>query len=122
MIKIIFSWCILLAIFSVSRFFFEPTNLYEEFWWLDIPMHIIGGMAVAYAVIAIAQYMKITISLRALLASYVVIAVMWEVSEYLQGYVVYTSIIKWLDSVKDSINGAIGMAIVYFLTKHNKKV
>ena len=47
---------------KTTRNLFEPTYLYYEIWWLDIPMHILGGMGVASLTYSVFLYKKIHIA------------------------------------------------------------
>jgi hypothetical protein len=47
---IIISALYLLTLFCLSHFVFDPSYLYNEIPWLDIPMHIMGGFVVGVLV------------------------------------------------------------------------
>lgn len=108
----------LLALFLVSRYIFEPTYLYYEFLWLDIPMHILGGIGVGLLSYAVLTYKKIKVSFWKIFVIYVAIAIAWETYEYIRGVVEYTSIGKWFDSLQDIAYGALGLGITYFLKRN----
>lgn len=78
-------------------------------------MHIMGGFGVASLAVAIAEYFKKPISFWKLFAAYVVVAVAWELYEYVHDVVTYTDWNGWVDTSKDFINGAIGTLIAYIL-------
>src|SRR6185369_9427789 len=81
--QIITSALYLLTIFAVSQFIFEPTHLYYELRWLDIPMHIMGGFGVASLSSAVLAYFKKPVSFWKLFFMYTVIALAWETYEYM---------------------------------------
>src|SRR5438105_4088266 len=89
----------LLILFLVSRYIFEPTYLYYELVWLDIPMHFLGGLGVAALSISIARVLHVPLPLMTLFLLYLCAAVSWEVYEYVRGTMVYDSAWKYLDSV-----------------------
>ncbi|HCC06385.1 TPA: hypothetical protein DEP94_03450 [Candidatus Nomurabacteria bacterium] len=114
---IFLSLLFLLILFSVSHYIFEPTNLYYELWWLDIPMHILGGFGVASLTKAILSYQGIKVSYINLFLTYIFIATAWEIYEYVRGMMVYDDISKYLDTVKDLFDGFFGMSLYYFLIR-----
>ena len=115
--SIFFSLVFLLILFLVSHYIFEPTYLYYELVWLDIPMHILGGFGVASLTRAVLSYKGIQVSYTKLLLSYILVAVAWEIYEYVRGVMVYDSIYKYLDTVKDLFDGYLGMGLLYLLTR-----
>ncbi len=107
----------LLVLFLISHYIFEPTYLYYELWWLDIPMHILGGFGVASLAKAVLSYKEIKVSYTKLLLAYIIVAITWEIYEYARGIMIYDDISKYLDTVKDLFDGYLGMNIFYFLTR-----
>ena len=115
--QIITSALYLLMIFALSHFVFEPANLYYELKWLDIPMHIMGGFGIASIVAAILSHNEKPVSFVFLFVTYMVVALMWEVYEYLQGLVDYNTALGWTDTIKDYINGLIGTSLAYLFIR-----
>lgn len=115
--QIIISVLYLLIVFCVSQFIFEPTHLYYELKWLDIPMHIMGGFGVASLAVAVAEYYKRPVTLWKLVLAYVVVAVAWEAYEYVHDVITNSEWNGWVDTIKDFIDGAIGTGIAYILVK-----
>lgn len=107
----------LVTLFSLSRFIFEPTYLYYEIWWLDIPMHILGGAGIYFFVYSIFSYKNKNTSFKKVIFYTIVICLIWEMYEYLRGANMYLDLSDYLDSVKDLINGIIGGAIAFFFVK-----
>ncbi len=114
--SIILSGSALLFTFLVSKYIFGPTNLFYEIWWLDIPMHVWGGFLSAWFAGACIKYWNQDISYTAVILSFLVIAFVWEVYEYIIDTKEYLSK-GFLDTVADIINGVLGATAWYFLLK-----
>jgi hypothetical protein len=106
----------LLILFLISHYIFEPTYLYHELPWLDIPMHLLGGLGVGFLFIHISKFYNHTLSLTALFLLFLVVAASWEAYEYLRGVMVYDELFKYLDTLKDIVMGSIGLYGSYRLT------
>lgn len=115
--QIITSLLYILTIFAVSHYIFEPTNLYYELRWLDIPMHIMGGFGVASLAAAVYAYFNKKVSFWKLFIIYSIVAVIWEVSEYMRDVVTYRDWSGWLDTAKDYIDGIIGMSLAFLFIR-----
>ncbi len=115
--QIITSALYLLTLFAVSRFVFEPTYLYYELRWLDIPMHIMGGFGVASLASAVLTYFNKPVSFWKLFIVYTVVAVAWELYEYVQDIVTYAEWNGVFDTAQDYVNGLIGMSIAYLFVR-----
>ncbi|MBP6948946.1 MAG: hypothetical protein KBC41_01840 [Candidatus Pacebacteria bacterium] len=124
MIRIILSLLFLLTVFSISKFIFDPAYLYYELPWLDIPMHVIGGICVAFLVTSLLLYKKIKVSFLYIVVWYMIIAFSWEIYEHILNYM---HVKTWygsrmplediVDSLYDFLNGFIGMSIFYLFMK-----
>lgn len=101
----------------LSEFVFNPTNLYYELPWLDIPMHIMGGFGVASLSLAMASYKKYTLTFKQVLLVYFCIAVTWEVFECARDVFGHMSWGGWSDTLSDIFNGGIGSLVAYYLLK-----
>jgi hypothetical protein len=115
--QIITSVLYLLIIFSVSQFIFEPAHLYYEIRWLDIPMHIMGGFGVASLAAALYAYFDKPVSFWKIFLIYALVAVAWELYEYIHDLVTYTTWNGWLDTIKDFVDGFIGASIAYLFIR-----
>lgn len=115
--QIVISSLYLLVLFSISQFIFTPTELYYELKWLDIPMHLLGGFGVASLVSAIYSYFGKPISMWKLFIMYTLVAIAWELYEYIHDLIKDQKWNGWFDTVADYINGGIGVAIAYRLIK-----
>ncbi len=114
---IIISSLYILTLFLLSRFVFDPTYLYYELPWLDIPMHIMGGFGVASLTGAILSYRGIKVSYVKLIIAYSVIAVTWEMYEYVHDILIVREWNGWYDTIKDFYDGFLGMSIAYLFIR-----
>ncbi len=114
---IIISASYLIILFCLSKFVFDPSYLYYELWWLDIPMHIMGGFGVASLTGAILSYKGNSVSYKKLYLTYIMIAVTWEAYEYIHDVMFAQDWGGWVDTIKDLINGFIGMSIAYLFVR-----
>lgn len=103
------------ATFMVSEYVFVPANLYYELPWLDIPMHILGGLLIGGLSINLLKIQNRSrlISLTHVALYVVFVAAIWEVYEYLRGVIDYDSVSDYFDTVTDLINGIIGAVLAY---------
>lgn len=118
--KIIYSLLYLAILFFVSRFIFDQSNLYYEIWWLDIPMHILGGLGVAALAVSILNYKNFEITFGRIVIAFFLVAIVWEIYEYIcssGGDYIWGG---WFDTIKDMINGFLGASIVYLIYKKQK--
>jgi hypothetical protein len=115
--NILLSGLLLLFTYCLATFVFNPANLFDELWWLDIPMHIVGGFGTALFVYFFFEYIGKPISYLWLCISFVLVAIVWEIHEYLIGAVLYDTWFGWFDTTKDTINGWVGTTIAYYLVR-----
>jgi hypothetical protein len=115
--QILTSALYLLTVFAVSYFIFEPTHLYYELKWLDIPMHIMGGFGVASLTAAVLSYFDKSVSFWGLFIAYTVFAIAWELYEYIEDAAHMEIWNGWFDTSKDYINGLIGVGIAYLFIR-----
>ena len=114
---IVSSLLYLLILLCLSVFVFDPSNLYYEIWWLDIPMHIMGGFGVASLALSIANYKKKHLSYKHLLLIYAIIAIGWECYEFAADVLHSRDWNGWSDTLSDIFNGAVGASSAYYLLK-----
>lgn len=107
----------LLTIFAVSHFIFDPSYLYYELKWLDIPMHIMGGFGVASLTAAILSYADKPVSFKNLFIAYSVVALGWELYEYANDILTHGEQNALLDSASDYINGLLGTFVAYLFIR-----
>ncbi len=81
-------------------------------------MHILGGFGVASLAIAVALYGKQKLSLVQVLILYLSVTLAWELYECIKDVLIYrVSWNGWHDTLWDSINGALGAIIAFFVFK-----
>lgn len=114
---IVSSLLYLVILLCLSVFVFDPTNLYYEIWWLDIPMHIMGGFGVTSLALSIAVYKEKKLSLTHILLIYTLVAIGWEMYEYVGDVLRGSAGNGWSDTIGDFINGLIGAYGAYYLLK-----
>ncbi len=115
--RIVISALYLLILFLISRFIFEPTHLYYEIKWLDIPMHVLGGIGVASLGYGIVSYAGKNPTFWRIFIFYTIVAIAWELYEYSRDLLNDQPWNGWLDTTSDFLNGAIGAIIAYRLIR-----
>lgn len=118
---ILISTTFLFLLFCLSKFVFDPTHLYYELQWLDIPMHVLGGLGVFALAMAIGRYKKYKPSFLGLLMVYLCVAVTWEMYEFINDMMSSQPGNGWHDTLWDTVNGAIGGIIAYTLFSKKRK-
>lgn len=76
-------------------------------------MHIMGGFGVASLSAAVFAYFKKPVTLWNLFLIYVAVASVWELYEYINDLAQYTDWNGWFDTIKDYLNGLIGVGLAY---------
>jgi len=99
--------------------------LYWKYPWLDIPMHMLGGMSVAFG-IAILPFFGIHLKARyrtfvAYLCGVFFVGLIWEVFEIVSGAAVYDEYYI-ADTIKDFCMDLIGGAVGYAIVKSLKSL
>ncbi len=115
--NIILSAIFLFVIFYVATFIFGPMNLFYEIWWLDIPTHILGGIAITSLTISLLKYFNLEINYKRIFISILIVAILWEIYEYLN-YIFFG--VEWggvFDTIKDIFDGIFGATLAYFIYK-----
>ncbi len=116
--NIITSALFLLTLFCLSVFIFDPTHLYFELPWLDIPMHVFGGFGVAAFVLAVATHGKQKLSLTQVLILYLCVAITWELYEFVKDVLIHKVAWNgWSDTLFDIFNGAVGATVAFLFLK-----
>lgn len=91
--------------------------MYQELWWLDIPMHILGGFGVGAFFLSVFEYKKRPVTYRTIFLLYIVIALGWEFLEAYKGFTNLQDLGDVVDTLADLFNGALGAAIAYRVVK-----
>ncbi len=99
--------------FIVSRFVFEPANLYYELPWLDIPMHIWGGFLIGLLIVALSFYNNTMKNRQFFFLSLFLVMFIWEVYEYQRGVILYDKLFDYFDTLKDVFFGFLGGCLAY---------
>lgn len=99
--------------------------LYWKYLWLDIPVHLLGGVTVALGVMLMVRVvfprLNRYIGLGTLLLSVVSIGVLWEVFEYSIGVPVDAEGFV-MDTVIDLLMDVCGALVGYGLNEQLKKI
>ncbi len=111
--KVLVAATLILLTFIVSRFVFEPANLYYELPWLDIPMHILGGFLIGLLITAFSFYNKTLGNRQFFSLSLFLVMVIWEVYEYQRGVIIFDELFDYLDTLKDIVFGFLGGYLAY---------
>jgi hypothetical protein len=114
---IISSVLYLIILLALSEFVFDPTHLYYELPWLDIPMHVMGGFGVTSLIMSVALYTKKNLHLYQIILLFLCVAIGWELYEYAHDLMLVREWNGWSDTVSDIINGILGSLAAYFLLK-----
>ena len=122
----------MLVVFLFDNVVNNSLGLYDRWRWLDIPMHLLGGVVAAWSCHRFYKKIKNEINIKPLFARlwlYVgttaIIGILWEVYEFL--FHVVTRIITQPsvgDTVHDLVNDLIGAVLfcgLIFLFDKNKK-
>lgn len=106
--------------FLALHFFFKKAELYWNFLWLDIPMHLVGGFLImlTWAVWFGGWRRKAFYGF----GGWVVLLggmVSWEIYEWLIGETTYPR--ATVDTIADLLNGLVGGLVAYHLYLKHKK-
>lgn len=95
--------------------------LYFKIWWLDIPMHLWGGVCVALAALASYQLYPRTVDQLSLWIGVIlvvlVIGSVWELYEVALNNLYNIDRFDLLDMVSDLINDTLGALAALFVSK-----
>lgn len=116
------------ALVFIIHLIFDKTQLYLTYEWLDIPMHLAGGFAIALMISSLLKIaedkkmLKINNPLRFLfIISFVaLIAIFWEFYEFILDYINATipnQELRFTDTIKDFFFGLIGAIFGYLFSR-----
>lgn len=112
-----FTTVLLAAIHFLALAFFW----YWTYWWLDILMHFLGGLLVGFAVLWFffspsrhAMTFGVGRALVVILASVIVVGVLWEAWEAYAGIIRWPD--EWLDSMFDVFSDIAGSLAALVIT------
>ena len=80
-------------------------------------MHIIGGFGVASLGVAVFSFSKVRASYVKVFVFFFCIAVAWELYEYIHDLILVREWNGWHDTIKDLVDGTLGMSLFYFFKK-----
>lgn len=102
--------------FILTHVLFEKTWAYWHYLWLDIPMHLWGGLLVVTTWFYLQDNKKFAFLAQQKifhpLVILVVMMVLWEIYRYLVGDIVNVNYVS--DTILDLVSGTIGGIIAYY--------
>jgi hypothetical protein len=120
MYKILFATLLILGIFSLSHFVFEPMDLYFILPNLDIPMHILGGFAFGLFFISIFEYRSYKFTLLNIMLLVLFVGIVWEVYEWVSDIINLRTYGGWVDTVKDIFDDMLGAYLSFKICQKSK--
>ncbi len=118
--NVLFYLILTFGMLAVSRFVFDRLHLYDEFVWLDIPMHFLGGFLLAGLFVSVLVLRKVKPNFALLLSLFFIVASFWEINEFFIRKVVERSWYSVFDTVKDYVVGALGVSYGYYVLAKKK--
>jgi hypothetical protein len=114
---------ILILIFYISSFYYD---WFYSIWWLDTPMHLIGGAWTAlFAIYIYNKYFdfqknKLIFKLIVILSSVALVGVFWEFYEFIMDVIILKKYLFYnepgyvlFDTLKDLFNDLVGALIAF---------
>ena len=112
-------------LFLINFLIFQPFRFYYIYPWLDIPMHFLGGAAIAFSFLCVLNKCKDEIIIKDKLVKVNIIvslvtltAVLWEFWEHLVNYLFK---LEWYFTLRDTLEdlflGMLGGLIVVLFSK-----
>lgn len=105
----------LILLVGISVTIFDRLHLYDEFIWLDIPMHFIGGFLAFGFLESVLRYKKIKHDMLLTLAIFLIAASVWELNEYFVREVTERTWFGFFDTIKDYCMGAFGLFFGHYV-------
>ncbi len=90
--------------------------LYWTFRWVDIPMHVLGGIMAGFFTLIFLRAFKLKETVPYALVGVLLVGLGWEALELLYKVGV-VNFMYWADTVKDIINDTIGGLIAIYIWK-----
>ena len=113
--KLLYCFYLPAIVFLINQFFIIPFGIYQLWEWFDIPMHFIGGCAIAYSFILVLRKLdkEIIIKKRFLrilivLGLLSIVIISWEFYEFLRRVVLDIIQNTLEDTLLDCLMGLIG--------------
>jgi hypothetical protein len=114
---------ILILIFYISSFYYD---WFDFIWWLDTPMHLIGGAWTAlFAIYIYNKYFdfqknKLIFKLIIILSSVALVGIFWEFYEFIMDVIILKKYLFYnepgyilFDTLKDLFNDLVGALIAF---------
>ncbi len=120
MYKILVALLLILSIFSISYFVFEPMNLYFILPNLDILMHILGSFAFGFFFISLFEFKSFKFSLFNIIFLVLFVGIVWEIYEWVSDIINLRTYGGWVDTIKDIFNDMIGAYLSFKLCQKSK--
>ncbi len=100
---------------GISHFVFERLHLYDEFLWLDIPMHFIGGFLAFGCIESFLRARNVKHDFLLTMSLFLMCASAWELNEYFVRQVTERSWYGFFDTIKDYSMGLFGLSVGYYV-------
>ncbi|MCA9361717.1 hypothetical protein KC845_04155 [Candidatus Kaiserbacteria bacterium] len=110
-----------LSLLAVLHYIALELYLYWQIWWLDIPMHLFGGAIIVFGLYSLQELGILkdrSYSLLNILTAVLVIAIAWEVFQYLITTVMKDDFV--VDTLSDIMFGLSGSLLGYTVAKRLK--
>jgi uncharacterized BrkB/YihY/UPF0761 family membrane protein len=108
---------ITLSVLAIVHVLAISLFLYWQIWWLDIPMHVLGGIVVIFGFAAARDFgvpmTQKLLTFQGMLLGVAVVAVGWELFQYLITDTLKSDYV--VDTVTDIICGFIGGVIGWYV-------
>src|SRR3989344_6987032 len=92
-------------------------SLYWRVWWLDIPMHLFGGVWAALCAAWFFARRKEALSLVWCLVFALTIGVVWEIFEYVEGIAAPQYLSYSIDTAKDILMDLLGAVLGWIIAR-----
>ena len=127
--KILYSSAFVLIVVAFVNYFGCKFDLYWTYRWLDIPVHMLGGLSVGLAALWLwvhSMHLKVvkTFRMKALgvvIFSILLVGISWELFELWGGITDMSDKGYWFDTIKDLLDDSVGAMIAYFIFIKTKK-
>ena len=113
--RLLFAQFLVILPLAVLTWFAVAYALYWRIWWLDIPMHVFGGMWAGLCGAWILARRGHSFQLAWCLAFTLSVGVAWEVFEYAEGIAMPRYLNCPLDTAMDLAMGLVGGALGWLL-------
>ena len=128
--KLLFIAFVTILLIGIFHYFAIKYSWYWTYRWIDIPVHLVGGFWVSLTALWVALRVKHIDSilgykkkaLLVMLASVLIVAILWEIFELVFKITSLHSVGYWQDSLSDIFNSFVGGVVAFLYFIKNKKV